>query len=75
MSSNPAAGTPAAAPWWKFGHVWLVIAGPAIVIEDDEVPFDPARAPASMHVQRLQRPLDMHRLFDAVAAALASGQR
>ena len=50
-------------------------AGPAIVIEDDEVPFDPARAPASMHVQRLQRPLDMHRLFDAVAAALASGQR
>lgn len=21
-----------AEPWWKFGHVWLVIAGPAIVI-------------------------------------------
>jgi hypothetical protein len=20
------------APWWKFGHVWLVIAGPAIVV-------------------------------------------
>lgn len=20
------------APWWKFGHVWMVIAGPAIVI-------------------------------------------
>ncbi|MDH5205438.1 MAG: FixH family protein [Hylemonella sp.] len=19
-------------PWWRFGHVWLVIAGPAIVI-------------------------------------------
>jgi uncharacterized protein len=19
-------------PWWKFGHVWLVIAGPAIVV-------------------------------------------
>lgn len=19
-------------PWWKFGHVWMVIAGPAIVI-------------------------------------------
>lgn len=19
-------------PWWKFGHVWLVLAGPAIVI-------------------------------------------
>lgn len=20
------------APWWKFGHVWLVIAGPAVVV-------------------------------------------
>lgn len=20
------------APWWKFGHVWLVLAGPAIVV-------------------------------------------
>lgn len=20
------------APWWKFGHVWLVIAGPVIVV-------------------------------------------
>lgn len=19
-------------PWWKFGHVWLVLAGPAIVV-------------------------------------------
>ena len=23
---------PANAPWWTFGHVWLVIAGPAIVV-------------------------------------------
>lgn len=22
----------ASAPWWKFGHVWLVIAGPAVVV-------------------------------------------
>jgi len=21
-----------AKPWWKFGHVWLVIAGPAVVV-------------------------------------------
>lgn len=21
-----------AAPWWKFGHVWLVLAGPIIVV-------------------------------------------
>lgn len=20
------------APWWKYGHVWLVVAGPAIVV-------------------------------------------
>jgi hypothetical protein len=20
------------APWWKFGHVWMVIAGPALVV-------------------------------------------
>ena len=19
-------------PWWKFGHVWLVVAGPAMVV-------------------------------------------
>lgn len=25
-----ALGSPA--PWWKFGHVWLVVAGPAIVV-------------------------------------------
>jgi hypothetical protein len=23
---------PVAPPWWKFGHVWLVIAGPVIVV-------------------------------------------
>lgn len=23
-------GSPA--PWWKFGHVWLVVAGPAVVV-------------------------------------------
>ncbi len=23
---------PADAPWWKFGYVWLIIAGPVIVV-------------------------------------------
>lgn len=27
---SPVVPTPPA--WWKFGHVWLVIAGPAIVV-------------------------------------------
>ncbi len=34
MPSSSALGTvpSVAAPWWKFGHVWLIIAGPVIVI-------------------------------------------
>ena len=24
--------TPNAAPWWQFGHVWLVASGPLIVV-------------------------------------------
>ncbi|WP_010460663.1 FixH family protein [Acidovorax radicis] len=34
MPSSSALGTApsATAPWWKFGHVWLIIAGPVIVI-------------------------------------------
>ena len=23
---------PVAQPWWQFGHVWLVLAGPAVVV-------------------------------------------
>jgi hypothetical protein len=23
---------PTSPPWWKFGHVWLVIAGPVVVV-------------------------------------------
>lgn len=29
MPHNPL-GSPA--PWWKFGYVWLVLAGPAVVV-------------------------------------------
>lgn len=35
MSSTPVVPvsvTEPPAPWWKFGHVWLVISGPAIVV-------------------------------------------
>ena len=24
--------SPAGAPWWKYGHVWMVIAGPTVVV-------------------------------------------
>lgn len=32
MSTVSSSATQAAAPWWKFGHVWLVLAGPLVVI-------------------------------------------
>ena len=32
MSTVSSSATPAAAPWWTFGHVWLVLAGPLVVI-------------------------------------------
>jgi signal transduction histidine kinase len=44
--------------------------GPAIVIEDQHAPLDPDSLPEGLPLQRLQRPLDMHQLFKAVAAAL-----
>ena len=44
--------------------------GPAIVIEDGQASFDAAQVPASMPVWRLSRPLEMHRLFEAVEAVL-----
>jgi hypothetical protein len=27
------------APWWKFGHVWMVLAGPAIVVVASFITF------------------------------------
>jgi signal transduction histidine kinase len=45
--------------------------GPAIVIEDPEAPFDGSQVPECLSLQRLPRPLDMRRLFEAVATALA----
>ncbi|WP_027017218.1 FixH family protein [Comamonas composti] len=32
LASATAAHPEASKPWWKFGHVWLVLAGPAIVV-------------------------------------------
>ncbi|MEO8524848.1 MAG: nitrogen fixation protein FixH [Caldimonas sp.] len=37
VASNPAAAArrsnpPSGAPWWRFGMVWFVLAGPAIVV-------------------------------------------
>jgi hypothetical protein len=31
-TTSTSASQPSAAPWWAFGHVWMVIAGPAVVV-------------------------------------------
>lgn len=31
-ASASSAASPVAQPWWKYGHVWMIIAGPAIVV-------------------------------------------
>ena len=32
MSTGPSSAPPVAGPLWKFGNVWLVLAGPLVVI-------------------------------------------
>ena len=29
---HPPVETPTALPWWRYGHVWLLVAGPAVVV-------------------------------------------
>jgi len=31
-TTSSSVSRPSASPWWAFGHVWLVIAGPAVVV-------------------------------------------
>jgi uncharacterized protein len=32
VSSAGQPAGPVSQPWWRYGHVWLIIAGPAIVV-------------------------------------------
>ena len=32
MTETERAGSPAPQPWWKFGHVWMILAGPLVVV-------------------------------------------
>jgi hypothetical protein len=32
MSASPTSNANKSAPWWSFAHVWIVIAGPAVVV-------------------------------------------
>jgi uncharacterized protein len=31
-TAPPTFDTPPPVPWWKFGHVWMVFGGPAVVV-------------------------------------------
>ena len=31
-TASPSSTLPPSAPWWKFGHVWMVFGGPAVVV-------------------------------------------
>ena len=39
MQDKPEAQNPPSRPWWRYGHVWLVICGPAIVVVASLVTF------------------------------------
>lgn len=39
MSRPPSPSLSAAAPWWKFGHVWLVVSGPLVVVVASFITF------------------------------------
>lgn len=38
-NSRSASSMTPSSPWWKFGHVWLVISGPAIVVVASFITF------------------------------------
>ena len=29
---SPSSASPAPQPWWKYGHMWMVVGGPLIVV-------------------------------------------
>jgi hypothetical protein len=50
---------PSPRPWWSFGHVWLVIAGPLVVVVASFITFylaahgqDPVLTESSVEAQR-----------------------
>ncbi|HSW19267.1 MAG TPA: FixH family protein [Ramlibacter sp.] len=39
MQDKPEAQNPCSQPWWRYGYVWLVISGPAVVVVASFVTF------------------------------------
>ncbi|WP_294768762.1 FixH family protein [uncultured Rhodoferax sp.] len=68
MSTTSA--TPAPQPWWRFGHVWLVLSGPAVVVVAGFVTLYIALSGADPVVDEnyYQKGLEINRTLGAQAA-------
>jgi len=57
-------------PWWKFGHVWLVVAGPAIVVVASFVTFYLAASGSDPIVSEdyYQRGIDINKTMNNAAS-------
>lgn len=58
-------------PWWKFGHVWMVVAGPAVVIVASMVTLYLAvtRPDPVVSADYYQKGIEINKTLDQAAAA------
>ena len=77
MSTVSSSATPAAAPWWKFGHVWLVLAGPLAVIVPGSIPLWPAMSRPDPVVAEdyYQRGIDINKTLEHPEKSLAPAMK
>jgi len=61
------------APWWKFGHVWLVVSGPAIVVVASFITLYLAvtRPDPVVSEDYYQKGIDINKTLKTPAASLA----
>jgi len=64
-------------PWWKFGHVWLVISGPAVVVVAGFATLYLAiRTPDPVVTEDYYRKgIEINKTLDAPASSLAPAQQ
>ncbi len=70
---NDQGGATPPAPWWKFGHVWLVLAGPALVVVAGFVTlYIAVRMPDPVVSEDYYRKgIEMNKTLESDAASLA----
>lgn len=70
---SQSAQNPAATPWWKFGHVWMVIAGPALVVVASCITFYLAASGKDPVVEEdyYQKGLELNKTMQVNPASLA----